>query len=419
MWNLDRVLAALPEAGLKLAITLAVLAGIALYAAIIYLPIYWANETDEALARKAKGEKAYASFTAKIPTPNVWHRTTNGKFSGLRLSYNGYRLRGRLRALFSGFKPVAAWDVVSNGEFFPPFEIKPLRWLATIFSLGLWRNIYIVGIPRIHDIELYHLRMDKLKHQQPGPDGKTLPGETLKAYDEWTSGHFLGDDLYAIPFQEVELLDGMRITGILLYRGRVVNSVKFRYENKNSFEMTQSLLLAGFNRLARNFVFVVEDEPSDEKVDPASKPKAITEFVEKERQILADMKDDDNVQLKDFLLTTYGFETSEVRIYSADPVGAEAERIRTANVAATVAKKEATAVVAAAQGKAKAVRIQAEADRFRLEQTVGYVASLAGKGSELIKWEQLAKSNLTTYVEGGGGRTAIQVPNSPPPAKAA
>ena len=254
----------------------------------------------------------------------------------------------------------------------PGFSLIP-RFLRGIHWIGIW------PFAQIHT---YKFAWTSLEDQV---DQTTGIHKNLKftSDDELLTHILVQQDTYVSRLDGAECKDNIPLDVVYLITGEVVNPYKALFRVERWLEATQNLVGASL----RHWV----GERSYEKI------RADATSTGSEAELTDDL---DVKKVQALILEKYGFNIVSIKLYSVAP-GSE------------MAKEfvKASTVVYVAEQKAKADKIEGQGLKDRVTAFYGTISGIPG-GIEAHKWEQIAKSGLGTYVEGGASRASVTVPTS-------
>lgn len=281
----------------------------------------------------------------------------NGRFTSCVMSFSGHMFAA------DGTNPPA---VQADGWNIVPFDpsVHHRRYLP------LLRNIRWIGFPPFSDAYAYGFSWTSLEEELENSDDIKKKFH----YSDKTIDYVLvQDDIYVTQVKEAECKDNIPLDAIILIGGRIVNPYKALFKVERWLESTANRIGADVRDLFGDKTFAEIRGLSEQK----------TSILES--------------KTKDEVLKEWGFEISFVRVYSVNPGSELAADFIRATTVTYVAEEQAKADEA--EGKGKAAR-----DKKHFEAVTGVTGGL-----EMFKWNKIAESKLTTYVEGGAAKPVVPV----------
>src|SRR3989338_7200628 len=240
--------------------------------------------------------------------------------------------------------------------------------------LPLLRNIRWIGLPPFSDGYVYGFSWTSLEEEQK--DEKDMKKKFH--YSDKTIDYILiQDDIYVTQVKEAECKDNIPLDAIILIGGRIVNPYKALFKVERWLESTANRVGADMRDLFGKKTYAQIRELSDTEANVSEK------------------------KTFDEVLKEWGFEILFVRVHSVNPGSELAKKFIEATTAPYGAKEKAKASEAEGRGKAS-----------RDKQHFEAIAKIAG-GGEIFRWNKIAESKLTTYVEGGAAKPVVPVGGQP------
>ena len=285
----------------------------------------------------------------------------NGRFTFCVMSFSGHMFAA------VGPNPPAiqadGWDIVTSDD-----SVLHRRYLP------LLRNVRWIGLPPFNDAYVYGFSWTSLEEEQK--DEKDMKKKFH--YSDKTIDYILiQDDIYVTQVKEAECKDNIPLDAIILIGGRIVNPYKALFKVERWLESTANRVGADMRDLFGKKTYAQIRELSDTEANVFEK------------------------KTFDEVFNEWGFEILFVRVHSVNP-GSE------------LAKKfiEATTVTYVAEEKAKADEAEGRGKASRGKQHFEAIAKIAG-GVEMFRWNKIAESKLTTYVEGWAAKPVVPVGGQP------
>jgi len=245
-------------------------------------------------------------------------------------------------------------------------------------ALPFMRGIQWIGFPPFNDIHQYKFTWSSLE-EVPNEKGELVkrPVQNSKRIDYV----LVQSDIYVTRLEEAECKDKIPLNGNIIFAAKVVNPYKALYRIERWLESVENLLTARMREYfgAHHYEELIE-LASNIAGDDSS------ELMEQFQSLI------------DFIKDKYGVLISSIRISTIDPGSALAEEFIRATTKVYVAEQQAAADKVAGEGLAA-------------RDTAHYkaISDIPG-ASDFYKWDRIANSHLSTYVEGGGSsRTGINL----------
>ena len=285
----------------------------------------------------------------------------NGRFTFCVMSFSGHMFAA------DGPNPPAiqadGWDIVTSDD-----SVLHRRYLP------LLRNVRWIGLPPFNDAYVYGFSWTSLEEEQK--DEKDMKKKFH--YSDKTIDYILiQDDIYVTQVKEAECKDNIPLDAIILIGGRIVNPYKALFKVERWLESTANRVGADMRDLFGKKTYAQIRELSDTEANVSEK------------------------KTFDEVLKEWGFEILFVRVHSVNPGSDLAAEFIRATTVTYIA--EETAKANEAEGRGKATR-----DKQHFEAVTGVTGGL-----EMFKWNKIAESKLTTYVEGGAAKPVVTVGGQP------
>jgi len=298
----------------------------------------------------------------------------NGKFDRFIMSFMGRKFTNE----------VVEEEVEEDGEKRTKKDIAT-RWDISEaddveerkVALPFMRGIQWIGVPPFNDIHQYKFTWSSLE-EVPNEKGELVkrPVQSSKRIDYV----LVQSDIYVTRLEEAECKDKIPLNGNIIFAAKVVNPYKALYRIERWLEAVENLLTARMREYfgAHHYEELIE-LASNIAGDDSS------ELMEQFQSLI------------DFVKDKYGVLISSIRISTIDPGSALAEEFIRATTKVYVAEQQAAADKVAGEGLAA-------------RDTAHYKAISEIPGAvDFYKWDRIANSRLSTYVESGGARTGINL----------
>ena len=281
---------------------------------------------------------------------------------------------GNVKFIVRGETVVA---IIHTGtEKFQPEEI--LNRTPLMFGL-FW-----VGIPGINQV--HEFLIDKSAENPQG----TEPSDWLINRGEVKVDSLRIYMQRSFVFRNIELKDRTPVNVLVTTKLMVVNWFTAVFELKGKFfENAGSVLEAAVADILKDFTL--------EEFIAAPKGEV--------GGILEELKDDTGVFALEFIKQV-GLEIQGIAMPRQDPGD---QKLRDAMNALIIAQKEGQAKVANATASAEAKKLEAEGDKAGFQALVDALGGDAQKAAAVLRAQAIAKSSITTFVDGGGASTVLPI----------
>jgi len=279
----------------------------------------------------------------------------NGRIHRLVMAFRGYCFAGDLDPTLPSPEK---WDVVPGN--------------VTVGSrLPLIRGIRWVGLPPFSNVYRYRFSWASLEEQSLNEDLAKKPVFSEKEIDYI----FLRSDVYVTKIEKAECADNIPLDAVILIGGRIVNPYKALFGVERWLEASINVI----DSRMRSFFgckTYVELRSIAEALHsgPGATEYSLSIYF---KEVMEQIKE------------KWGFEISFIQIYSVDPGSDLADEFIRSTTLVYVAQQQRDANMAEGDGLAA-----------RDKKHYGAIQEISG-GTEFFKWDAIARSKLTTYVEGG------------------
>lgn len=295
--------------------------------------------------------------------------TVNGQFRKMLMSRWGWRFK------------------VTGDQWIPVLRGPWERFFRRIILLpfpSFLRGIRWIGIYPFARIYSYKFVWNSIE-EVVGADGKTLT-KRLVQKSEIIDYLYARRDGYGTKLEAAECADNIPLDSILLVFGTIHDPRLALFGVEKWLEATLNMVTSRMREFFGERTYDVLKRVSH---NDKNAQESINQYF---AQTKADIKKD------------FGFEVDSIEIVTIDPATELAQDFI-----------RATTQVYVAEQKAKAISSEADGETDRVKRLYGAIAGIAN-GRDMWKWEQIAKSGLTTYVEGGSGKNkaVVAVPAASP-----
>jgi hypothetical protein len=307
----------------------------------------------------------------------------NERFSHFIMARSGYDFACNTEGDVSrtSHDPADDWNIIKNDDS----ESSKRKGILGRYTPSLLNGIYYIGIPPFRQIYRYRFEWFSLEHK----DGKStlVPGHTD---DPTTRLDYIlvQSDVYVAVLDAAECADNVPLHAKVVVYGRIENPYTALFGVEQWLESTFNLVLG---RMRTYFAKTSFNELLKAGNDEDNKST--------ERDIGAYCKD---VIAK--VRSDFGFMIERIQLQDIEPAGDLAQEFIRASTQLYVAEQKAAATKAEASGEA-----------HRVKSVYEVLANTPG-AFEAYKAEQIAKSNLTVWVEGGGPKPLLTLPTTSAPA---
>lgn len=331
----------------------------------------------------------------------------NQQFDHFVMAYKGHEFRRNIPNDIAADTPDPTddWDILTHPRrgILHWTMANPLRWLVTLpvrLMVSMFRGLHWVGIPPFAAVYTHNFAWTSFT-EVPQADGTLLrtPVPVQRAGADALDYILIQGDQYYTKVKEAECKDNIPLDVEFIHYGETVNPYKSLFKIEQWLEATNNMLAARMRDFVGSQTYVDLRETA---VDSTGAPSAVDS---KNAQSEIDEYFKDTVAM---IEEKYGFRISKIKIINIGPGSELAGEFIRASTRIYTAEQAAQAKVATAKGDAEAITLVAEAEAKR---AAGVYASVnAAGGSDMYKWDKIAISGLTTYVEGGGKKTVAAIP---------
>lgn len=314
-------------------------------------------------------------FFKNVPEGYAIAIMTNGAFSTMKMSFEGKRWRGAEEA--DPDDPDSQWDVIDGHQF-------SLIQLIPIIGKMVGGTKYI-GIPILQTV--YRFPFQWVSFDLPKGDGKNATSATMStpirhSEDMWK--FLLLEYTYYTKIEAAETSVEKALSAQsqgsvpttfekgtpadleILWKAKTVNPFKAHIRNPNWYRVVNGTLETRIREIVGQLDF--RDLFGNKSVIGDELTRKLESFIKEVRKL-------------------YGIEISLIQVHSVKEGGLGAEKYAEQNMK-----------VLAATRNAEAVRINADAERYRIDNTIGRIASNPNMVS-IYKTEQIRGSGLTTWID--------------------
>ncbi len=338
----------------------------------------------------------------------------NQQFDHMVMAYQGHDFRRNVPNDVAADTPDPTddWDIVElpryqNTDSVASHSRRGFVSAPTRFIVSLFRGLHWVGIPPFASVYKHTFSWTSFT-EVPQADGTLLrtPVPVQKEGDDALDYILVQGDQYYTKVKEAECKDNIPLDIELIIYGETVNPYKSLFRIEQWLEATTNMVAARMRDFVGSQTYVDLRETAIDSKGAVSD----VDSVGVESEIDTYFKHTVTLIEKE-----YGFRISKIKIINVAPGSDLAEDFIRASTLIYVAEQNATAKIATAKGDAEAINVVAIAEAKRAKNV--YEAIRAAGGTDMYKFEQIAKSKLTTFVEGRGKKpvTAIPVGGQTPP----